>query len=222
MTKRLLILTCAVLFLCAGCNIIYKQNIQQGNALEQDDLNQLELGMTKSQVSFLLGTPAIRDPFHQDRWDYLSSFSRRGGDPVRRLVTLEFENGALVSMTGAREGEGTEELPADGAHPLASATADGIPVDLVDDGIPTTRPPEAREGWSVQAGAFDSRSAAEERVAALEAAGYEANVYTQVNGRMEHFIVRTGDYTDRADALAAMRAIEAATGALTYLVTPGN
>ncbi|WP_191621191.1 outer membrane protein assembly factor BamE domain-containing protein [Marinihelvus fidelis] len=222
MTKRLLILSCAVLFLCAGCNLIYKQNIQQGNALEQDDLDQLELGMTKNQVSFLLGTPAIQDPFHQDRWDYLSSFSRRGGDPVRRLVTLEFDNGSLVSMTGVREGEGTEELTADGARPLPSANEDGIPTDLVETGVPTTRAPEYRDGWSVQAGSFDSRTAADERAAALEAAGYEANVYTQVNGRREHYIVRSGNYSDRAEALAAMAAIEAATGARTYLVSPGT
>ena len=92
MRIRLLTALCASVLLLTGCNIIYKQNIQQGNALEQEDLDQLEIGMSKNQVAFLLGTPAIQDPFNQSRWDYLSSFSRRGGDPVRRLVTLKFED----------------------------------------------------------------------------------------------------------------------------------
>ena len=32
--------------------ITYKQNIQQGNALEQEDLDELYIGMNKRQVSF--------------------------------------------------------------------------------------------------------------------------------------------------------------------------
>ena len=104
MTMRLFLALCASLMLASGCNIIYKQNIQQGNSLEQEDLDQLELGMSKNQVAFLLGTPAINDPFHRDRWDYLSSFARRGGDPVRRLVTLKFDDDTLTSMTGVRQG----------------------------------------------------------------------------------------------------------------------
>ena len=91
MTRYLFIALLAVLTLNAGCKLIYKQNVQQGNAHEQDDLDQVELGMSKKQVSYLLGTPAVHDPFHQDRWDYISMLSRRGGEPVRRLVTLTFE-----------------------------------------------------------------------------------------------------------------------------------
>lgn len=96
------ILTCCLLA-AGGCNIIYKQNIQQGNAIEQDKLDQLKLGMTKTQVAFLLGTPALADPFHQDRWDYYYSVAIRGGDPTTRLVTLRFENAILREMTGVEE-----------------------------------------------------------------------------------------------------------------------
>jgi outer membrane protein assembly factor BamE len=118
MTKRLLITMIACLLSAAGCNIIYKQNIQQGNALEQEDLDQLRPGMSMNQVAYLLGTPAIRDPFHHDRWDYVSSFARRGGEPTLRKVTLVFENGALVEMIGV-----AEDAPADGdGAGVASAT----------------------------------------------------------------------------------------------------
>ena len=92
MTRYLFIALLAALTLNTGCKLIYKQNVQQGNAHEQEDLDQVELGMNKKQVAYLLGTPAIQDPFHHERWDYIAMFSRRGGDPARRLVTLKFEN----------------------------------------------------------------------------------------------------------------------------------
>jgi len=87
----------------AGCGLIYKQNIQQGNALEQDELDELYIGMNQRQVLFVLGTPSIRDPFHPERWDYVQTFSRRGGDPVQRTVTLRFEDGLLAEIVGQQD-----------------------------------------------------------------------------------------------------------------------
>jgi len=81
-----------------GCNLIYKQNIQQGNAIEQDDLDELYIGMNQRQVLFVLGTPSVKDPFHQERWDYVQTFSRRGGPMVERTVTLKFENDTLSEI----------------------------------------------------------------------------------------------------------------------------
>ena len=83
-----------------GCGLIYKQNIQQGNALEQDELDELYLGMNKRQVLFVLGTPSVQDPFNPDRWDYVQTFSRRGGDMVKRTVTLRFEDDLLTEIVG--------------------------------------------------------------------------------------------------------------------------
>jgi len=89
-----------VLLSTAGCGLIYKQNIQQGNALEQDELDELYIGMNQRQVLFVLGTPSIKDPFQPDRWDYVQTFSRRGGDPVQRTVTLRFKDGLLSEIVG--------------------------------------------------------------------------------------------------------------------------
>ena len=83
-----------------GCGLIYKQNIQQGNAIEQEDLDELYIGMNQRQVLFVLGTPSVMDPFHQYRWDYVQTFSRRGSDMVMRTVTLVFEDGLLAEIVG--------------------------------------------------------------------------------------------------------------------------
>jgi outer membrane protein assembly factor BamE len=49
----------------------YRINIQQGNYLEEEDVDQVQPGMTRSQVRFLLGTPMVEDLFNGDRWDYI-------------------------------------------------------------------------------------------------------------------------------------------------------
>ncbi|NKI34812.1 outer membrane protein assembly factor BamE [Wenzhouxiangella sp. XN79A] len=91
----------ALALLVAGCNLIYKQNIPQGNVLDEDDMEQLEVGLTKRQVEVLLGTPAVRSPFHEDRWDYINSFARGGRDPERRTLTVVFEDDRVVDFFGS-------------------------------------------------------------------------------------------------------------------------
>src|SRR5210317_94387 len=97
-----------------GCNLIYKQNIQQGNALEQDDLDELYVGMNQRQVLFVLGTPSVKDPFHRDRWDYVQTFSRRGNPMITRTVTLYFENGLLAEIEGENDPFGANSQRVDG------------------------------------------------------------------------------------------------------------
>ncbi len=70
--RRLLpraVLACAAVACLAGC--VYRINIPQGNFLENKQIDQVQVGMTRSQVRFLLGTPMLSDAFHPDRWDYL-------------------------------------------------------------------------------------------------------------------------------------------------------
>ncbi len=64
-----LLVLCFALAAASGC--VYRATIAQGNLIKQEDLDQVEVGMTRSQIRFLLGTPMIDDPFHRDRWDYV-------------------------------------------------------------------------------------------------------------------------------------------------------
>ena len=78
-------------FALAAC--VYRIDIQQGNLLDEEDINQVDLGMTRSQVQFLLGTPMVSDSFHRDRWDYAYYYRRgRSPDADRRWVVVYFEN----------------------------------------------------------------------------------------------------------------------------------
>ncbi len=70
---------------------VYRANISQGNLIEQKDLDQAEIGMTKSQVRFLLGTPMIDDPFTRNRWDYVYYLKIGRSDTIRkRWVSIYF------------------------------------------------------------------------------------------------------------------------------------
>ena len=97
-----ILLVVASLALSSGC--VYRANISQGNLIKQEDLDQVEVGMTRNQVRFLLGTPLVDDPFHQSRWDYVY-FVRIGRDPAtfKRWVTIVFEGDTVVEIRDDQE-----------------------------------------------------------------------------------------------------------------------
>ena len=77
----------------------YKIDIQQGNVVTQSMVDQLELGMTRAQVQYIMGTPLLQDTFDRNRWDYV--YSHQPGDQAReqRTVTLFFDNDRLRSRS---------------------------------------------------------------------------------------------------------------------------
>ena len=108
--RKLLPILLAVLF-ASGCGLVYRQPIYQGNLLDKAQVDQLQQGMDQRQVMALLGTPSIRDPFHQDRWDYAASQRiGRTGAPEVKDMTLWFEGGQLVRWEGEYFPEQDAEL----------------------------------------------------------------------------------------------------------------
>ena len=92
----------------AGCSAegtrklpgVYRIDIQQGNVIEQEMLDKLEPGMVKDQVHFIMGTPTIVDPFHNDRWEYLYTYSKAGARREQRHITIFFEEDKLTYIEG--------------------------------------------------------------------------------------------------------------------------
>lgn len=86
---------------CSNFNFpgVYRINIQQGNIIEGDMVEQLEPGMNKSQVRYVMGTPMIEDTFHQERWDYIYSLKRGSGELERKRLTLSFKGDLLETIT---------------------------------------------------------------------------------------------------------------------------
>lgn len=91
--------------LMAGCQYfqfpgVYKLDIQQGNIITQEMIDQLKPGMTKRQVRFVMGNPLIEDTFNPNRWDYFYSNAPAKGEPTKERVSIYFANDKLTHFTG--------------------------------------------------------------------------------------------------------------------------
>jgi len=92
-----LLLMFFALAISSGC--VYRASISQGNLVKQEDLDQLEIGMTRNQVRYLLGTPMIDDPFTRDRWDYIYYLKLRRDDAAfKRWVSVFFANDVVSEI----------------------------------------------------------------------------------------------------------------------------
>lgn len=101
---RHFLISVLLLGLFAGCSSTkigpHRIDVQQGNALNQDNIARLKPGLTRSQVRFLLGTPLVVDPFRTDRWDYVYLFYKAGKLTEQKRITLFFEGDTLARMEG--------------------------------------------------------------------------------------------------------------------------
>ena len=111
--RKNVLLAAAMAVTVAGCGIVYKQPIYQGNLMDKAAVDQLQAGMTKDQVQALLGSPSIADPFHHDRWDYTSTerTDRLGHTEIRNF-TVFFANDAVTRWEGDYFPEQDKELAA--------------------------------------------------------------------------------------------------------------
>jgi len=95
-------LTSVLLLLAVlGTGCVYRPNIQQGNLLTVEEVNQVTVGMTRSQVRYLLGTPMVSDPFAPQRWDYVyrMRYGRdRSVDTAHFVVRFDGDTVSSVEM----------------------------------------------------------------------------------------------------------------------------
>ena len=92
-----------------GC--VYRMVVQQGNFLDGRQVSQVQVGMTRGQVRFLLGTPMLPDAFDRDRWDYLYTLDTgRAKDSARQRLTIYFTEDKVARI----ENVGAPTTPAPG------------------------------------------------------------------------------------------------------------
>lgn len=88
----------------SGCSLldpwVYKISKQQGNITEQKLVDKLEIGMSREQVRFLLGTPMSVDAFNEDRWDYIYTFKIGNNEVTHHNLTIYFEDHKLTKIDG--------------------------------------------------------------------------------------------------------------------------
>jgi outer membrane protein assembly factor BamE len=79
---------------------VYRINVEQGNVVTEEMVEQLRPGLNRRQVRYVMGTPLIEDSFHEDRWDY-RYLLRNGSELLSEThLTLWFEEDELVRVEG--------------------------------------------------------------------------------------------------------------------------
>lgn len=112
----------ALSLLLAGC--VYRMNIQQGNFLESKTIDQVKMGMTRSQVRYLLGTPMVPDAFDDERWDYVYYLKKgRLKAPEQRHLIVRFQDDKVTQLDRASMPEGAKLPMPDPQQPAPSANA---------------------------------------------------------------------------------------------------
>jgi len=86
----------------AGCAqwvpSFYTPEVRQGNYLDASKIAQLQLGMTKQQVQFIMGTPMLSDIFQRNRWDYIAFEDQQGKVAKERRLTVWFADNRLIRI----------------------------------------------------------------------------------------------------------------------------
>jgi outer membrane protein assembly factor BamE len=135
------VLVLGVLLGATGC--VYRPTIQQGNLLKSEDVDQVTVGMTRSQVRYLLGTPMLADPFDPQRWDYIYTLQRgreRHRDRAHYIVHFEGDKVSRVEKPGRPVlppgDEQPQKPPAEGQTPGAVADPEPPPDSAAEQAAP--------------------------------------------------------------------------------------
>lgn len=93
------IFSCLALMLSlSSCIFIHKQDIQQGNIISAERVNQLRPGMTEPQVREIMGTAVLTNIFTPERIDYVYTFQPGHGNMSITRVALIFSHGKLKEI----------------------------------------------------------------------------------------------------------------------------
>lgn len=131
-TKRLLsTLTLTSFLTLAGCSFpgVYKIDVQQGNVITQDMIDQLRPGMSTNQVRYVMGNPLVQDTFNPNRWDYIYSLKPGGHTRQQERISLLFnQQGQLIALAGDfKPGLSRDEEILQGQPNIAETPATTLP-----------------------------------------------------------------------------------------------
>ncbi|GAA3588572.1 MULTISPECIES: outer membrane protein assembly factor BamE [Marinobacter] len=91
--KPLCLLALTAVLTLSGCVFpgVYKINVQQGNIVDQENLEQLNTDMSRRQVHALLGSPAVINPVDNSKEYYVYTFQRAGGDIRKQQIIVYYD-----------------------------------------------------------------------------------------------------------------------------------
>ena len=96
MKKILIIIISLLIYSCSNTNL-YRVTITQGTVFAQEDVDKLEICMTKYQVSFVMGQPSFENFFEKNVWNYIYKITTGDNVDMEKKVKLIFDEKNLLS-----------------------------------------------------------------------------------------------------------------------------
>lgn len=78
----------------------YKPEIQQGNILNPSLIAQLKPGMSQEDVTQLLGTPVLNNPYNNNQLTYIYTDQKNREPYVQHELILQFKQNKLIHAQG--------------------------------------------------------------------------------------------------------------------------
>lgn len=102
----------AAVSLLVGCSFpgVHKNPIEQGNQLIPERVERVEVGMTRDQVRFLLGSPITVNTFNPNRWIYLERVDFDGEIRENTFFIVNFTDDRVAEIQRETGGSPSDPL----------------------------------------------------------------------------------------------------------------
>ena len=92
-----------LLSLISACSSwVYRIDVPQGNFIDKKGVDKLQVGMTKEQVKFVLGSPVVKDSFEDNIWHYVYQFKSGKSQSLnkQKRFVVKFKDEKLDEASG--------------------------------------------------------------------------------------------------------------------------
>lgn len=97
---RLACLSALPLILSACLFHPYQVPIEQGKALTHANIKAIQPGLSKAQVSYMLGSANMIDPFKPNTWYYIYTSQQDNLPRTEQYLSITFKNDKVIGIAG--------------------------------------------------------------------------------------------------------------------------
>jgi len=87
-----------IAFFFSGCKFVHRMDVEQGNIITQDKVNQLHPGMSMSEVKRLMGNPVMQNIFTPERIEYVYTMQKGHAKLKERRIICIFRGDILKEV----------------------------------------------------------------------------------------------------------------------------
>ncbi|WP_237399239.1 outer membrane protein assembly factor BamE [Gilliamella sp. Pas-s27] len=112
--RKFSVLAIVTSILLAGCSVVerwvYRPDINQGNYVTPDAIGLLQVGQSKEQVVFIMGSPMLTSVFGDNVWYYIFRQQPQHDEVSQKSYAVYFNEMGVVKDIKASELAGSKSL----------------------------------------------------------------------------------------------------------------